>query len=167
MFRVSQHPSPGVLKTVPAASGTGHTTCTVTPLQRGLIGTLLLITMHGTTSLKKIIKLGWFINSRVDTCHSSVTCHFHASPCLTVRVNLCHLSLSCRNFRSVTAILCEHKTRLVILCVYMSGRTRVYAQHNECNRYQAGLEISRQRTFLEAYSVNCLSLPPHRCWFLS
>ena len=35
MFRVSQHPSPGVLKTVPAASSTGHTTCTATPLQRG------------------------------------------------------------------------------------------------------------------------------------
>ena len=39
MFRVSQHPSSGVLKTVPAASGTGHTTCTATPLQRYLIGT--------------------------------------------------------------------------------------------------------------------------------
>jgi len=39
MFRVSQHPSSGVLKTVPAASDTGHTTCTATPLQRGLIGT--------------------------------------------------------------------------------------------------------------------------------
>ena len=26
MFRVSQHPSSGVLKTVPAASGTGYTT---------------------------------------------------------------------------------------------------------------------------------------------
>ena len=39
MFRMSQHPSSGVLKTVPAASGTGHTTCTATPLQRGLIGT--------------------------------------------------------------------------------------------------------------------------------
>ena len=39
MFRVSQHPSSGVLKTVPAAPGTGHTTCTATPLQRGLIGT--------------------------------------------------------------------------------------------------------------------------------
>jgi len=34
MFRVSQHPSSGVLKTVPAASGTG----TATPLH-GLIGT--------------------------------------------------------------------------------------------------------------------------------
>ena len=34
MFRVSQHPSSGVLKTVPAASGTGHNTCTATPLQR-------------------------------------------------------------------------------------------------------------------------------------
>ena len=39
MFRVSQHPSSGVLKTVTAASGTGHTTCAATPLQRGLIGT--------------------------------------------------------------------------------------------------------------------------------
>jgi len=39
MFRVLQLPSSGVLKTVPAASGTGHTTCTATPLQRGLIGT--------------------------------------------------------------------------------------------------------------------------------
>jgi len=39
MFRVSQHPSSGVLKTVPAASGTGHTTGTATPL-RGLIGTM-------------------------------------------------------------------------------------------------------------------------------
>jgi len=38
MFRVSQHPSTEVLKTVPEASGTGHTTCTATPLQRGLIG---------------------------------------------------------------------------------------------------------------------------------
>jgi len=38
MFRVSQHPSLGVLKIVPAASGTGHTTCTATPLQRGLMG---------------------------------------------------------------------------------------------------------------------------------
>jgi len=39
MFQVSQHPLSGILKTVPAASGTGHTTYTATPLQRGLIGT--------------------------------------------------------------------------------------------------------------------------------
>ena len=38
MFRVSQHPSSGVLKTVPAASGTDHTACTATPLQRGHVG---------------------------------------------------------------------------------------------------------------------------------
>jgi len=43
MFRVSQHPSSEVLKTVPAASGTGHITCTATPLQRGLIGTGVII----------------------------------------------------------------------------------------------------------------------------
>ena len=36
MFRVSQHPSSGVLKTVTAASGTGHNIGTATFLQRGL-----------------------------------------------------------------------------------------------------------------------------------
>ena len=39
MFRVSQHPS-SVLKTVAAATGTGHNIGTATSLQRGLIGTL-------------------------------------------------------------------------------------------------------------------------------
>ena len=39
MFRVSQLPSSGVLKTVTAASGTGHNTGTATSLQRGLIRT--------------------------------------------------------------------------------------------------------------------------------
>jgi len=34
MFRVAQHPSSGVLKTVTAASGTGHNTGTATSLQR-------------------------------------------------------------------------------------------------------------------------------------
>ena len=37
MFRVSQHPSSGVLKTVTATSGTDHNTGTATSLQRGLI----------------------------------------------------------------------------------------------------------------------------------
>jgi len=37
MFRVSQHPSSGVLKTVTAASGTGHNTGTATSPQRGPI----------------------------------------------------------------------------------------------------------------------------------
>ena len=40
MFRVSQHPSSGVLKSVTAASGTGHNTGTATSLQRGLFGPL-------------------------------------------------------------------------------------------------------------------------------
>ena len=39
IFRVSHHPSSGVLKTVTAASGTGHNTGIATSLQRGLIGT--------------------------------------------------------------------------------------------------------------------------------
>ena len=38
MFRVSQHPSSGVLKTVTAASGAGHNTGTDTSLQRGPTG---------------------------------------------------------------------------------------------------------------------------------
>jgi len=38
MFRVSQHPSSGVLKTVTAASGTVHNTGTATSLQRSPIG---------------------------------------------------------------------------------------------------------------------------------
>ena len=40
MFRVSQHPTSEVLKTVTAASGTGHNIGTDTSLQRGLIGTV-------------------------------------------------------------------------------------------------------------------------------
>jgi len=40
VFRVSQRSSSGVLKTVTAASGTGHNIGTATSLQRGLIGTL-------------------------------------------------------------------------------------------------------------------------------
>jgi len=40
MFWMSQHPSSGVLKTVPTVSGTGHNTGTATSLQRGLIGTV-------------------------------------------------------------------------------------------------------------------------------
>ena len=39
MFRVSQHPSSGVLKTVTATSSTGHNTGTATSLHRGLITT--------------------------------------------------------------------------------------------------------------------------------
>jgi len=38
MFRVSQHPSSGVLKTVTATTGTGHNIDTATSLQRGLQG---------------------------------------------------------------------------------------------------------------------------------
>ena len=37
MFRVSQHPSSGVLKTASATSGIGHDTGTATSFQRGLI----------------------------------------------------------------------------------------------------------------------------------
>ena len=43
MFRVSQHPPSGVLKTVTAASGTGHNIGTATSLQRGLMGRELAV----------------------------------------------------------------------------------------------------------------------------
>ena len=45
MFRVSQHPSSGVLRTVTAAPGTGHNTGAATSLQRGLIGTGCITTL--------------------------------------------------------------------------------------------------------------------------
>ena len=38
LFRVSQHPSSGILKTVTVTSVTGHNAGTATSLQRGLIG---------------------------------------------------------------------------------------------------------------------------------
>jgi hypothetical protein len=49
MFRVSQHPSSGVLKIVTAASGTGHNigTATASSLQRGQIGSPDLATLEG------------------------------------------------------------------------------------------------------------------------
>ena len=40
MFRASQHPSSGVLKTVTATSGIGHNIGTATSFQRGLKATL-------------------------------------------------------------------------------------------------------------------------------
>jgi len=60
MFRVSQHPSSGVLKTVTTASGTGHNTGTVTSRQRGLIGTQSFIIMLLSIVLGKEIFQGKF-----------------------------------------------------------------------------------------------------------
>jgi len=47
MFRASQHPSSGVLKTVTAASGTGHNIGTATSLQRGPIFDLHIVASVG------------------------------------------------------------------------------------------------------------------------
>ena len=44
MFRVPQHPSSGTLKTVTAASCTGHNTGAATSLQRGPIGRFSVFT---------------------------------------------------------------------------------------------------------------------------
>jgi len=46
IFRVSQHPSSGVLKTVSATSGIGHDTGTATSFQRGLIRPRWKVTLH-------------------------------------------------------------------------------------------------------------------------
>ena len=46
MFRVSQHPSSGVLKGVTAASETGHNKGIATSLQRGPIATPDLTTLY-------------------------------------------------------------------------------------------------------------------------
>ena len=69
MFRVSQHPSSGVLKTVPAASGTGHTTCTATPLQRGLIGTGLCESTGLAQTKSKFIQVIRKLNDNKDSDH--------------------------------------------------------------------------------------------------
>jgi len=54
MFRVSQHPSSGVLKTVTTASSTGHNIGTATSLQRGLVGFLLTLNCNARNHEFKI-----------------------------------------------------------------------------------------------------------------
>ena len=49
MFRVSQHPSSGALKTVTATSGIGHNVGTATSFQRGLIKILDQATLEGSS----------------------------------------------------------------------------------------------------------------------
>jgi len=49
LFRVSQHPSLGVLKTVTAASRIGHNTGTATSIQTGLIGTPDQASLEGSS----------------------------------------------------------------------------------------------------------------------
>ena len=59
MFRVSQHPSSGVLKTVTAASSTGHNTGTATSLQRGLTSAKSLymfrVSQHPSSGVLKTV----------------------------------------------------------------------------------------------------------------
>ena len=69
IFRVSQHLSSGVLKTVTAASGTGHNSDTATSLQRGLSGTLLhlvgfLLTVFSSLFRKGLLKSQYRSSSR-------------------------------------------------------------------------------------------------------
>ena len=62
MFRASQHPSSGVLKTVSATSGIGHDTGEATSFQRGLI----------RPRLKEVaIPVAWPIAEVADTVFST------------------------------------------------------------------------------------------------
>ena len=62
MFRVSQHPSSGVLKTVSVSSGIGHDTGTATSFQRGLI----------RPRWKEVaVSVSWPIPEAVDTVFST------------------------------------------------------------------------------------------------
>ena len=68
MFRVSQHPSSGVLKTVTAASGTGHNTGTATALPRGLIrpNQYLHTVASGLIFLTVVLFYNFFLHSQLD-----------------------------------------------------------------------------------------------------
>jgi len=73
MFRVSQHPLSGVSKIVPAASGTGHTTCTATPLLPGLVWTSLYES-SGSFAVNKYLHTvasGWTFNNITLLLHKS------------------------------------------------------------------------------------------------
>jgi hypothetical protein len=71
MFRVSHHPSSGVLKTVTAASGTGHNIGTATSFQRGHLKLCSLIyfiakslymfrvTQHPSSGVLKTVTRGY------------------------------------------------------------------------------------------------------------
>jgi hypothetical protein len=72
MFWVSQHPSSGVLKTLTAASGTGHNTGTATSLQRDLIGTLNYDARNH--ELKKMLVCYWSQGFNINSASSSHVC---------------------------------------------------------------------------------------------
>ena len=54
MFRVSQHPASGVLKTVTAASGTGHNIDLATSFQRGQVG-MFRVSQHPSSGVLKTL----------------------------------------------------------------------------------------------------------------
>jgi len=64
MFRVSQHPSSGTLKTVSATSGIGHDTGTATSFQRGLIS-------PEQATLEVAVPVSWPLPDVADTVFSA------------------------------------------------------------------------------------------------
>ena len=113
MFRVSQHPSSRVLKTVPAASGTGHSTCTATPFQRGLIGTGLCDSHNSVNWIRLMTLLqaetfllflsytyaGWGVlkRERNNGAFPGDAIQLNVSPlyCVDNSVDTCHLDATC------------------------------------------------------------------------
>ena len=55
MFRVSQHPLSGVLKTVTAASGAGHNIGTATSLQRAKSLYMFRVSQHPSSGVLKTV----------------------------------------------------------------------------------------------------------------
>jgi len=90
LFRVSQHPSSGVLKTVPAASGTSHNTGNASPLQRDLIRTRWNILHVGTVETQRYA----FLLFSITTVNTGVFFSFRAI-CLLHATTCRHRELFC------------------------------------------------------------------------
>jgi len=72
MFRVSQHPSSGVLKTETAGSGTGHNIGKATSVQRGLLRSLYMfrVSQHPSSGVLKTVTAATGTGHNIGTATS-------------------------------------------------------------------------------------------------